>query len=175
MRKVSKRVSNKVTTDKKDKPSKASGGHNRPKYDWGAIERDYVRGYDDETGHHYPTQRELSEKYGPSPARIGTKAKKEQWLLRREQFVNKVRARTTDKMVEEISEDSCDFNLKVFQAATTGVLRIQELLDQVADPRAINSLMSALQSAQRTAAATLGDTPDNGHVDIHVSLEDDNQ
>ena len=143
------------------------------KIPWFEIENAYIRGYNDETGaHKYPTVRELAEQYNVNPSSIQRYSKQEQWLLKRQQFTHRVREKATQKMIEEVSDESCDLNLKLFNIASKIADEIEEKLDEDISPKDLSVLSAALKNCQSVSASTLGDDKASDELTINVSLEE---
>ncbi|WP_156031672.1 hypothetical protein [Selenomonas sp. AE3005] len=142
------------------------------KIPWLEIENAYIRGYTDETGaHKYPTVRELAEQYKVNASSVQRHSKQEQWLLKREQFAHRVREKATQKMIEEVSDESCDLNLKLFNIASRIADEIQDKLDEDISPKDLSVLSAALKNCQSVSASTLGDDKASDELTINVSLE----
>lgn len=148
--------------------------HISTKIPWLEIENAYVRGFTDEKGaHKYPTVRELAEQYKVNASSVQRHSKQDQWLLKREQFAHKVREKSTQKMIEEVSDESCDLNLKLFNIASKIADEIESKLDEDASAKDISVLSAALKNVQSVSAATLGDDKASDELTINVSLESD--
>ena len=144
------------------------------KIPWLEIENAYIRGFTDETGaHKYPTVRELAEQYNVNPSSIQRHNKQEQWLLKREQFAHRIREKATQKMVEEVSDESCDLNLKLFNIASRIADEIEEKLEDEITAKDLSVLSAALKNCQSVSASTLGDDKGSDELTISVSLSDD--
>jgi len=144
------------------------------KIPWAEIEAKYVRGFTDEKGQHkYLTQRELAKEFKVNETTIARRCKKDQWLLKREQFASKVKERSQQKMVEEVSDESCDLNLKLFNIASRIADEIQEKLEDEITAKDLSVLSAALKNCQGVAASTLGDDKASDELTINVSLSDD--
>ena len=75
-------------------------------------------------------------------------------------------------MIEEVSDESCDLNLKLFNIASRIADEIETKLDEDASAKDISVLSAALKNVQGVAAATLGDDKGaNDELTINVSLE----
>ena len=144
------------------------------KIPWLEIENAYVRGFTDETGaHKYPTVRELAERFKVNASSVQRHSKQEQWLLKREQFAHRVKERSTQKMIEEVSDESCDLNLKLFNIASRIADEIEEKLDEDISAKDLSVLSAALKNCQGVAASTLGDDKGSDELTINVSLSDE--
>lgn len=144
---------------------------------WDAIKNDYVRGYDDGFGNrNFPSQRDLAEKYGVAPASIGRKASKEQWAVQREQFSSRISDLCQQKLAEVISDEGCDFSLKVYNLADKLADKIESMIDLIEDSKDINQLTTALKNVQSVVGTSLGDkTADDNTVEINVKLENEKE
>jgi hypothetical protein len=145
------------------------------KYNWKAIEKDYVEGIADDSGAIiFPTQRDLADKYGPTPANIGHRAKKEQWLTKREIYSSKIAEMRQQKSAEAISDEGSDFDLTCFNIATEAAEKIRNLLSETDTPKNVSLLTASLKNVQSVAKAALGDNAEgNQDLTIHVSVEGD--
>ncbi len=144
------------------------------KIPWAEIEAKYIRGFTDEKGRHkYLTQRELAKEFKISETTIARRCKKDQWLLKREQFASKVKAKSQQKMVEEVSDESCDLNLKLFNIASRIADEIQEKLEDEITAKDLSVLSAALKNCQSVSASTLGDDKANDELTINVTLSDE--
>lgn len=145
----------------------------RRKVPWDDIKLDYIRGSDDGSGHRvYPTQRDLAAKYQIDPASIGRRASKEQWAVQREQFASRVSTLSQQKLAEQISDESCDLNLKIYNIASALADRIESVALDVKEPQKLNQLSTALKNVQSITASSLGDkTAESEALEIQVKLE----
>ncbi len=143
------------------------------KIPWAEIESRYIRGFTDKEGQHkYYTQRELAKEFKVNETTIARRCKKDQWLLKREQFASKVKERSQQKLVEEVSDESCDLNLKLFNIASRIADEIQDKLDEDISAKDLSVLSAALKNCQGVATATLGDDKASDELTINVSLEE---
>ncbi len=100
-------------------------------------------------------------------------SKQEQWLLKREQFAHRVREKATQKMIEEVSDESCDLNLKLFNIASRIADEIETKLDEDISAKDLSVLSAALKNCQSVSASTLGDDKASDELTISVSLSDE--
>ena len=144
------------------------------KIPWAEIEAKYVRGFTDEKGQHkYFTQRELAKEFKISETTIARRCKKDQWLLKREQFASKVKVKSQQKMIEEVSDESCDLNLKLFNIASRIADEIETKLEDEITAKDLSVLSAALKNCQGVAASTLGDDKGSDELTINVTMSDE--
>ena len=144
------------------------------RHNWEEIAKDYIEGIVLADGKRkYPTQREIADKYGITPALIGRHAKAEQWLVKREIFDSKVAEIRQQKKAETISDEGSAFDLKCFNISQEAADRVNEMLQQAEKPAEVSMLTQALKNLQAVGKAALGDK--EGHQDgltIKVSVND---
>ena len=144
------------------------------KIPWAEIEAKYVRGFTDEKGQHkYFTQRELAKEFKISETTIARRCKKDQWLLKREQFASKVKVKSQQKMIEEVSDESCDLNLKLFNIASRIADEIEGKLEDEITAKDLSVLSAALKNCQSVSASILGDDKASDELTINVTLSDE--
>jgi len=143
------------------------------RHNWDEIKKEYVEGISRDGKRVYPTQRELADKYNIDPAVIGRKAKQDQWSAQREIFASKVSAERQQKTIEVISDEGSKFDLDCFNAAKTGIEKIQKGIGQCFLVEDINKLSAALKNFQAVGKASLGDKGNNDNaLTIEVTLKD---
>ena len=145
------------------------------RHNWPAIEKDYVEGVDDGYGNrHFPTQRELSEKYHIDPGQIGRRAKLDQWSIKRQAFNSRIAEKRQAVLAETISEEGLDLNLQVYNTAQTLIERINKYAEENdPGPRELNSLANALKSCQSIVDSSLGENKGTEEVEIKVTVDED--
>lgn len=74
-------------------------------------------------------------------------------------------------MIEEVSDESCDLNLKLFNIASRIADEIETKLDEDITAKDLSVLSAALKNCQGVAASTLGDDKASDELTINVSLE----
>ena len=145
------------------------------KYAWKQIEKDYVEGVADKKGQQvYPTQRELSDKYGPDPSLIGRKAKKDQWLTKREIFCSKITEMRQQKSAEAISDEGSNFSLKCFNTANLMADKINALAVMSESAKDMSILSAALKNVQSVVQSTLGDDKESSNQELTIKVGIDN-
>lgn len=135
------------------------------KFDWLAIEREYVEGVAAPGGNIvYPTTRDLAEKYGCSVALIGRHSKKGQWAVKREQ-----------KKLETLSSEATRYDLECFNISREAVARVREMLASAATSKEVATLARAMKDMQAVAKVALGDTSSaqDGVLHIEVRMDED--
>lgn len=142
------------------------------RHNWDEIKKEYVEGTNVDGKLVYPSQGDLSNKYGIDPATIGRKASKDQWLLQREIFVSKVQDKRQQKKAEAISDEGSKFDLECFNAAKIGIEKLSRANIFTVDD--LNKVSAALKNFQAVGKASLGDkgTSDTD-VHINVNITDD--
>lgn len=146
------------------------------KFDWLAIEREYVEGVAAPGGNIvYPTTRDLAEKYGCSVALIGRHSKKGQWAVKRERFVNKVREKREQKKSETLSSEATRYDLECFNISREAVAKVREMLASAATSKEVATLARAMKDMQAVAKVALGDTSSaqDGVLHIEVRIDED--
>ena len=110
--------------------------------DWNKIRREYIT-----TG---ASQRDLSKKYGVSKSLIARKAKEENWLEKRGQYVGKVDAKVEQK-TESILVDQ---TARLYEATNKLLDKVFQLLDldDALAPRDLKSLSSTLMDVKMLRA-----------------------
>ena len=144
------------------------------RHNWEMIAKDYIEGTVLSDGNiKYPTQRDIAEKYGITPALIGVHAKKEQWLVKREIFNSKIEERRKQKKAETISDEGSAFDLKCFNISQDAADRVNEMLQQAEKPAEVSMLTQALKNLQTVGKAALGDKDGQQEgLTIKVSVSD---
>ncbi len=146
------------------------------RHNWDQIKKEYVEGIQKDGQLVYPSQGDLSAKYGIDPATIGRKASKDQWSVQREIFVSKVSEKRQEKKADIISNEGSQFDLDCFNAAKEGMDKVQTMIAKQLLPEDINKLSAALKNFQAVGKASLGDKDSNADVvKIKVTLVDDDE
>lgn len=146
------------------------------KFDWLAIEREYVEGVAAPGGNIvYPTTRDLAEKHGCSVALIGRHSKKGQWAVKRERFVNKVREKREQKKSETLSSEATRYDLECFNISRDGIAKAKAMLADASRPSDLATLARAMKDMQAVAKVALGDTSSaqDGVLHIEVRMDED--
>jgi hypothetical protein len=146
------------------------------RHNWEQIKKEYVEGVKKDGKLIYPSQGDLSAKYGIDPATIGRKASKDQWSVQREIFVSKISEKRQEKKAEAISDEGSQFDLDCFNIAKKGMDKVKAMIGKQEFPEDINKLSAALKNFQAVGKASLGDK-DGGTdtVKIKVTLVDDDE
>ena len=144
------------------------------KHNWTAIKKEYVEGVSVDGELTYPTQKSMADKYGIAPETINRMAKKEQWEVQREIFVNKVSMKRQEKKTDLISDEGSRFDLDCFNTAKAGTEKVISLLANTVNYDDLNKLSTALKNFQAVGKNSLGDgQTKDGEIRIKVNLVDD--
>lgn len=127
------------------------------KHNWDQIRKEYIEGIEIDGQLRSPTQAEMSKKYGIDPAIVCKRAKKDQWEVQREIFINKVSTKRQEKKAETISNEGSQFDLDCFNAAKVGMEKALRQLESTFSPDDVNKLSTAMKNFQQVAKAALGD------------------
>lgn len=141
------------------------------RHNWDEIKKEYVEGIVIDGKLVYPSQGDLSVKYGIDPATIGRKASKDQWSVQREILVSKISERRQEKKVESISNEGSKFDLDCFNLAQDALDKAKKFLDTCTAPDDFNKLATAMKNIQAIGKASLGDVgKDGGDLTINVNI-----
>ena len=146
------------------------------KYDWDRISREYIEGLVQDDGSiKYPSLRELSELEHCPMASLARKSKAEQWPLKRERFVNKVKTKREQKKAETLSDEATRFDLSCFNISREGAEKAKRMLAQTEKPGDFAVLTKALKDLQAIAKTAIGDTGsgESAELKIEVTLGED--
>lgn len=144
------------------------------RHNWEEIKKDYVEGIMIDGKLTYPSQTDISVKYGIDPATIGRKASKDQWSVQREIFVSKTTEKRQEKKSEVISNEGSKFDLDCFNLAKESLEKARLFLDTCVAPDDFNKLATAMKSIQAVGKASLGDSgKGDSDLTINVNIVED--
>jgi len=149
---------------------------------WEIIRQDYIQGYEKNGKLCYPSMRDLAEKYGIDVAVIGRRAKKEEWVAKREIYINKKSVRSQQKAIEKYSEEASEFDLKCFIGARSILEATEstiEALSKKEEPlnekelRKLRVITEVRLNAQKEAKIAIGEPVEKEKIDITIKLPED--
>ena len=138
-----------------------------PKYDWSAIELQYVRGIEDENGKlHWPTPQELSNLYGCHIEYVHFQIRKGNWKDKKQAYLLKLELSESDFEIEDPKVEYERFQRKAYQAASqtlTVIIKKIELCvkNQEYDLYDLDKMMKMLERIQLIAKNSIGDNLEN--------------
>jgi len=138
-----------------------------PKYDWSAIELQYVRGIEDENGKlHWPTPQELSNLYGCHIEYVHFQIRKGNWKDKKQAYLLKLELSDNDFEIEDPKVEYERFQRKAYQAASqtlTVIIKKIELCvkNQEYDLSDLDKMMKMLERIQLIAKNSIGDNLEN--------------
>ena len=137
-----------------------------PKYDWAAIEMQYVRGIEDEDGKvHWPTPQELADLHGCHIEYMHFQIRKGKWKDKKQVYLLKLQLSDGDCEIEDPKAEYEKFQRKAFTAASQTLTLIIKKLDHIIksqnyDLSEIDKLMKTLERIQLIAKNSIGDNLD---------------
>ncbi len=153
----------------------------KKRINWEMIKQDYIQGYKKEGKLYYPSMRDLSKKYVMDIATIGRQAKKNEWVAKKEIYINKKSMRTQQKAIESFSDETSKFDIECFIGARSIIEITKSAIEEFKNKketlrsqeiRNLKSLTEIRLNAQKEAKLALGETPeDNKDMEIHVTIE----
>lgn len=149
------------------------------------IKDDLIFGYYDDKGKkQYPTVKEAAKWYKVSYDSLRQSAAKWNWKKEREDHINKVHRKVTEKKKEEISEseaekivvDDANFNKAANLLRRATVQEIQNIMDGTADFKGgigyqLMNCGRALESAQKISKTAAGEPSDIQKVQGQIDTE----
>ena len=144
------------------------------KIPWEEIRNKYVYGIEKDGKIEFPSQRDLASEYGISPATIGERASKEKWAEAREQYLSERRAKSEQKVINEISDDVLSFDVGLFKQAQAIKEKLNELIANMGKPTEALTLANTLKALKELENYVLGEKNNIGSeaIQINVPSED---
>jgi hypothetical protein len=140
-------------------------------HNWEDIKKEYVEGIVVDGKLTYPSQGDLSVKFGIDAATIGRRASKEKWSVQREILISKISAKRQEKTVEMLSKEGSKFDLDCFNLAQDALDKAKKFLDGCTAPDDFNKLATAMKNIQAIGKASLGDVgKDGSDLTINVNI-----
>lgn len=137
--------------------------------DWLEIEQKYIHGVEKNGKVQFPTQRELAQEYGISVGELGRKAKQNNWVGKKRNYLSKLKAECEQKSINRISDEASELNVEAFKAARAGIRRLVKNLARKDDKGKylplknieLEKISRAMLNFQKVARLAVGEPTEN--------------
>ena len=138
------------------------------RYEWQRVRIEYVQGRQNGDGTlEWPTLEQLALEYGIAPNTVRSRAAREQWTERRNDFATVLQQKIREKTLEQLAEKASQLDLQAFSVARAMlILAARELRDGMENSRLSladrERLLRMCDTAHRLGRRALGagDTSD---------------
>ena len=104
------------------------------KYDWQRIRIEYVQGRENGSSLEWPTLEQLAVEYAIAPNTVRSRAARERWTERRNDFATILQQKVREKILEQLAEKASQLDLQAFSVArATLALLAKELIESTQD------------------------------------------
>lgn len=100
------------------------------KYDWERVRLEYVQGRENGGSLEWPTLEQLAQEYSIVPNTVRSRAAREHWAERRNDFATILQQKTHEKTLEQLAEKASQLDLQAFSVArATLALLTRQLIE----------------------------------------------
>jgi len=133
------------------------------KYDWQRIRIEYVQGRENGSSLEWPTLEQLSQEYSVAPNTVRSRAAREHWTERRNDYATFLQQKIREKTLEQLAEKAAQLDLQAFSVARASLaLLAKELIEGTQDGSLSLSdrerLLRMCDTAHRMGRRVLGAT-----------------
>lgn len=122
-----------MTTEKEIHTNGYTNGH-APKPDWDQVRLEYVQGRDTDQGLEWPTLEGLAKDYGIPAPTVRSRAHREGWQTRRNDFHADFIQRARQKTLEQLADKAAQLDVQAFSVARGTFISAARKLNQSLDP-----------------------------------------